>query len=227
MHVRAKVASAAIAAVAIGGTAALSVPSASAHRKGQIEHVLLISVDGMHQSDLDWYIANHPGLGARRARLRWRRVHQQPHVGPVGLRSGRHRADDRRRPARDRRLLRRRVQPRRGRGGRACTPGQPATGGDVIYDSPDDTLNAVPDLLNNGSGNTFPSFDEGGSIYPDGVDKNPGVIMNLTAHPQSGLNPGSFPVDPNDLSADHAVGLPEGQHDLPGDPQRRPAHGLV
>ena len=24
-------------------------------------HVLLISVDGMHQSDLDWYIANHPG----------------------------------------------------------------------------------------------------------------------------------------------------------------------
>ena len=24
------------------------------------EHVLLISVDGMHQSDLDWYIANHP-----------------------------------------------------------------------------------------------------------------------------------------------------------------------
>jgi hypothetical protein len=26
----------------------------------QIKHVLLISVDGMHQSDLNWYIANHP-----------------------------------------------------------------------------------------------------------------------------------------------------------------------
>src|SRR5579872_3484835 len=26
----------------------------------QIQHVLLISVDGMHQSDLDWYAANHP-----------------------------------------------------------------------------------------------------------------------------------------------------------------------
>jgi hypothetical protein len=24
-------------------------------------HVLLISVDGMHQSDLDWYVAQHPG----------------------------------------------------------------------------------------------------------------------------------------------------------------------
>ena len=72
----------------------------------------------------------------------------------------------------------------------------PAPGGNVIYDSPDDTLNAVPDLLNHGSGNTFPSFDEGGSIYPNGVDRNPGAILNLTPHPQSGLNPGTYPVDP-------------------------------
>src|SRR6202021_2485275 len=80
--------------------------------------------------------------------------------------------------------------------GAACTPGQPATGGDVIYDSPDDNLNAVPDLLNNGSGNTFPSFDEGGSIYPSGVDTDPAKIMNLSDHPQSGLNPATYPVDP-------------------------------
>src|SRR5215475_4140721 len=31
--------------------------SASPHTS---KHVLLISVDGMHQSDLDWYVANHP-----------------------------------------------------------------------------------------------------------------------------------------------------------------------
>ena len=111
--------------------------------------------------------------------------------------------------------------------GAACTPGQPATGGDVIYDSPDDTLNAVPDLLNNGSGNTFPSFDEGGSIYPNGVDTNPGAIMNLSRASAVGPEPGELPGRPEDLSADHAVGLPEGQHDLPGDPQRRPAHSLV
>src|ERR1019366_6722210 len=30
------------------------------HHRHAIKHVLLISVDGMHQSDLDWYIANHP-----------------------------------------------------------------------------------------------------------------------------------------------------------------------
>src|SRR5579875_2834715 len=64
----------------------------------------------------------------------------------------------------------------------------PVPGGDVIYDSPDDKLPAVPDLLNNGCRNTFPSFDEG-SIYPGGVDKNPALIMNLSPHPQSGLKP--------------------------------------
>ena len=66
----------------------------------------------------------------------------------------------------------------------------------MIYDSPDDLLNAVPDLLNNGSGNTFPSFDEGGSIYPGGIDKDPALIMNLSPAPQSGLNPATYPVDP-------------------------------
>lgn len=60
MRVRAKIAAAAITAAAIGGSVAMSVPSASADHKGHIDHVLLISVDGMHQSDRDWYIANHP-----------------------------------------------------------------------------------------------------------------------------------------------------------------------
>jgi len=70
------------------------------------------------------------------------------------------------------------------------------SGGDVIYDSPDDKLPAVADLLHNKSGNTSPSFDEGGSIYPGGVDTNPAKIMNLSPHPQSGLNPATYPVDP-------------------------------
>jgi hypothetical protein len=196
MHVRAKVVSAAIAAVAIGGSVATSVPSASADRKGQIEHVLLISVDGMHQSDLDWYVANHPNselakLVSGGAEFTNNHAADPSDSDPGGtaLMTGgdpratgvyydveySHAVDE---------------------AGAACKPEQPATGGDVIYDSPDDTLNAVPDLLNNGSGNTFPSFDEGGSIYPSGVDTNPGAIMNLTAHPQSGLNPGSYPVDP-------------------------------
>jgi hypothetical protein len=27
---------------------------------GQVSHVLLISVDGLHQQDLDWYVRTHP-----------------------------------------------------------------------------------------------------------------------------------------------------------------------
>src|SRR5579871_6072453 len=196
MHVRAKVATAAMTAVAIGGTAAMAVPSASADRKGQIKHVLLISVDGMHQSDLNWYIANHPDselarLASGGAEFTNNHTSDPSDSDPGGtaLMTGgdprttgvfydveySHAVDE---------------------AGATCTPGHPATGGDVIYDSPDDTLNAVPDLLNNGSGNTFPSFDEGGSIYPGGVDTNPAAIMNLTPHPQSGLNTASFPVVP-------------------------------
>ena len=166
------------------------------HPRQRTEHVLLISVDGMHQSDLDWYIVNHPDsalakLASGGAEFTNNHTSDPSDSDPGGtaLMTGgdpratgvyydveySHAVDE---------------------AGAACTPGQPATGGDVIYDSPDDTLNAVPDLLNNASGNTFPSFDEGGSIYPNGVDSNPGAIMSLTAHPQSGLNPGSFPVDP-------------------------------
>jgi hypothetical protein len=84
----------------------------------------------------------------------------------------------------------------------------PVPGGDVIYDSPDDKLPAVPDLLHNGSGNAFPSFDESGSIYPNGVDKSPGLIMKLSPHPQSGLNPAIVPGRPEDLQADPAVDPP-------------------
>ena len=55
---------------AVAGVAVLPAAS-SAHRQGHehggrdrhgaIRHVLLISVDGLHQSDLEWYVANHPG----------------------------------------------------------------------------------------------------------------------------------------------------------------------
>jgi hypothetical protein len=197
MHVRAKVASAAIAAVAIGGSVAMSVPAASADHEGPIRHVLLISVDGMHQSDLDWYIANHPRselakLASGGAEFTNNHTSDPSDSDPGGtaiMTGGDPRAtgvyyDVEYSHAVD-------------EAGATCTPGQPATGGDVVYDSPDDFLNAVPDLLNNGTGNTFPSFDEGGSIYgPNGDDTNPSLIMGLTPHPQSGLNPGSYPVDP-------------------------------
>ena len=63
---------------------------------GDIKHVLLISVDGMHQSDLHWYVANHPKLDVCQVDSLRQRVHQCGDLQPVGLRPGWHRADDRR-----------------------------------------------------------------------------------------------------------------------------------
>jgi hypothetical protein len=199
MHLRAKVASAAVAIAACGTSIAMSLPSASARPEVQsspIKHVLLISIDGMHQSDLALYVRHHPTselaqLAAGGAEFSNNHAADPSDSDPGGtaIMTGgdprstgvyydveySHAVDE---------------------AGAACTPGQPATGGDVIYDSPDDKLNAVPDLLNNGSGNTFPSFDEGGSLFANGVDTNPGLIMRLTPHPQVGLNPASYPVNP-------------------------------
>jgi hypothetical protein len=200
-------------ASAVAGTAiaALAIASiANAHNRvpvthrgfgnhehhASVKHVVLISVDGMHQSDLNWYIATHPTSELARiasggAEFTNNHTSDPSDSDPGGtaIMTGgdpgttgvyydveySHAVDE---------------------AGAPCTPGQAATGGDVIFDSPDDTLNSVPDLLNNGSGQTFPSFDEGGSLYPNGDDTDPGKIMTLSPHPQSGLNPDSYPVNP-------------------------------
>ena len=67
------------AAVAVAATAG----GASAHqRKPTAKHVLLISVDGLHQSDLAWYV-RAPALGARQARAQGHRVHAGQDAVPV------------------------------------------------------------------------------------------------------------------------------------------------
>jgi Type I phosphodiesterase / nucleotide pyrophosphatase len=198
-----------IAAGAIGGSAAAGSAHSDhrdhGHRGSQIHHVLLISVDGMHQSDLDWYIANHPDSelahlvqGGAEYTNAHTSVPSDSDPGGTALMTGgnprstgvyydveySHATDE---PSEIG------GQPT----GATCTPGQAATGGDVIYDSPDDTLPAVPDFLGT-AGSTFPAFDENGSIFPGGVDKNPGAIMNLQFSPggtNPSLNAANFPVD--------------------------------
>ena len=159
------------------------------------KHVLLISVDGMHQSDLDWYIASHPSStlarlthgGAEYTSAETSNPSDSDPGGTALMTGGNpkstgvyydveysHKVDE---------------------PGAACTPGQPATGGDVVYDSPDDALANVNDFINPASG-TFPSFDENGSVFPKGVDTNPAAIMNLKFNPSTAFNPATFPVDP-------------------------------
>jgi len=193
------VACVAVLGILAAGPASAGVGPPSAQQAGRSEHtvthVLLISVDGMHQSDLAWFEANHPNSELARL-VRGGREFSNAHTsdpsdsdpGGTALVTG---GDPRATGVYYDVEYSHDVFPP---GTTHCSG--PVPGGNVIYDSPDDTLNAVPDLLNNGSGNTFPSFDEGGSIYPNGVDTNPGAIMNLTPHPQSGLNPATYPVRP-------------------------------
>ena len=192
-------------ATALAGTvlAGTAVSSAATVQPGQpgwdhthgIRHVLLISVDGMHQSDLDWYAAQHPHSELARLATGGAEYNHAQTPDPsdsdpagTGLMTG---GDPKVTGIYYDVEYSHGVFPA---GTTNCSG--PVPGGNVIYDSPDDKLAAVPDLLNNGSGNTFPSFDEGGSIYPGGVDKHPALIMNLTPHPQSGLNPATYPVNP-------------------------------
>ena len=206
-----------MASAVFAGAIALSAAAVSAHsdhhgrdgfghdgRFTAIRHVLLISVDGMHQSDLDWYVQNHPDselakLAAGGAEFTNNHTSDPSDSDPGGtaLMTG---ADPRATGIYYDDEYSHGVFPP---GTTNCSG--PVPGGDVIYDSPDDNLASVPDLLNNGSGNTFPSFDEGGSIYSGsggasgafpGDDTNPALIMNLSDHPQSGLNPATYPVDP-------------------------------
>jgi hypothetical protein len=148
----------------------------------------------MHQSDLDWYIANHPS--STLAKLTHTGVEytnaaasnpSDSDPGGTALMTGgnptstglyydvaySHKVDE---------------------AGASCTPGQPATGGDAVYDSPDDALPSVKDFIDPANG-TFPSFDENGSIFTNGVDTNPTAILKLENNASS-FNSATFPVDP-------------------------------
>jgi arylsulfatase A-like enzyme len=202
MRTRIKVASAALASLAIGVPMALSTSSASAAHHDQIKHVLLISVDGMHQSDLEWYVANHPNSELARLATggaQYTDAHtadpSDSDPGGTALMTG---ADPRATGIYYDDEYSHGVFPP---GTTNCSG--PVPGGNVIYDSPDDTLANVPDLLTGSTSNTFPSFDENGSIFPNGqvnATNLPINIMNLQFSPSTSQNPSlnsaTFPVDP-------------------------------
>ena len=143
---------------------------------GAIKHVLLISVDGLHQSDLDWYVANHPGSelaklaggGAEYANAHTSDPSDSDPGGTALMTGGDPRATG----------VYYDVEYNHStyEAGTTSCHGQP-TGGDVIYDSPDDLDSTKLD-----AGQGLPGL--------------PGSILKMTGHPQTLLNPATFPVDP-------------------------------
>jgi hypothetical protein len=174
-----------LAALALGAVAA-GVPVAAAlansgqdHGQGggsQIAHVMLISVDGLHQSDVEWYVAHHPGSelaklsggGAEYSGANTP-IPSDSFPGMVAQVTGANPRtagvyyDDEYSHA---------VLP----AGTTSCHGQP-TGGEVIYDSPDDRN---PEALDAG---------QGLSGLPDG-------ILQMTGTPQTLLEPSQLPVNP-------------------------------
>jgi Type I phosphodiesterase / nucleotide pyrophosphatase len=152
---------------------AASRPNAQAQT---IKHVLLLSIDGLHQSDLSWYVAHHPGSelakltagGVEFANARTP-IPSDSDPGMTAQMTGGN-------PKTtgvfydveyDHALLE--------AGTKSCH-GQ-ATGADVIYDSPDDK--------------NVNRLDAG-----QGLKGLPGSILKMTSTPQDLLNPATFPVNP-------------------------------
>ncbi len=167
-----------VAALAVGVPAALSTSAAVANRHDPIQHVLLISVDGMHQSDLSWYAARHPHStlaelvqGGAEFTDAQTTDPSDSDPGGTGLMTG---ADPRVTGIYYDDEYSHGVYPP---GTTNCTG---PTGGDVIYDSPDDKDDT--------------RLDAGQGI--PGLLKDPAKIMEMTGSPQTLLNPQTFPVDP-------------------------------
>ncbi len=176
MQARTKVAGAVLATLAVGTPAALSTSSAAVARPGRIQHVLLLSVDGLHQSDLAWYVARHPyselaklaGRGAQYSRARTAVPSDSDPGGTALMTGGDPRATG----------VYYDVEYNHGlyAAGTTSCHGQ-STGADVVYDSPDDR--------------DVTKLDAG-----QGLAGLPGSILHMTGQPQTLLNPATFPVDP-------------------------------
>jgi hypothetical protein len=150
--------------------------AAGPQKRSAVKHVLLLSVDGLHQSDLDWYVARHPGSAL--ARL---------------VNGGVHYTDART------------TIPSDSFPGMTAqvTGGGPGTTGvyyDDVYDhsllpagtthckvgKPGAEVDLTEDLDKNKA-----SLDAG-----QGLQNLPGGILQMTGRPQSLLDPGKLPVDP-------------------------------
>jgi Type I phosphodiesterase / nucleotide pyrophosphatase len=173
----------ALAALAIGAVAtwilvtAVSARALRAHRSSEgISHVLLISVDGLHQSDLQWYVTNHPK--SELAKLATGGAQYTNARTPVPSDSD---------PGMTAQMT----------GGNPRSTGVfydveynhalfpagttschgPAPGANVIYDSPDDI--------------DVTKLDAG-----QGLSGLPGSILQMTGNPASLLRQSTFPVNP-------------------------------
>ena len=144
------------------------------HRHQEVKHVLLISVDGLHQSDLDWFIANHPrselaklaGGGAQ-----YTSAHTPiPSDSDPGMTA-------------------------------QMTGGNPRTTGVYYDDEYNHALLPAGTTSCHGQATGAAVIMTRPTIWTDSPRRRPGLstagsILNMTSTPQDLLVPSTFPVDP-------------------------------
>jgi hypothetical protein len=160
------------------GQSSAHAPSTPGAPTSTIQHVLLISVDGLHQSDLNWWVANHPGTALANLALggaQYTSAHTPvPSDSDPGMTAQMTGGNPKSTGVYYDVSYSHNVYEA---GTTSCTG---PTGGDVVFDSPDD--NDVTRL-------------DAGQIPP--LAGLPGSILNMTSTPQDVLRPSTFPVDPN------------------------------
>ncbi len=183
---RGRIRPALLAASAIG-VAAIGIPVASVAAKSEghkvpktgnsISHVILISVDGLHQSDLRWYVQSHPSSTLAYLTNRGHEysdaktpIPSDSFPGMVGQ----------------------------------VTGGNPKTTG-VYYDAEYSHALLPPGTTTCPAGATTGApvvFDESIDADPIALDAGqglsglPGSILSMTGSPQTLINPAALPVDP-------------------------------
>jgi len=170
----------AIGVIAIGAPAAVVFADPPGghgrHHESAIAHVLLVSVDGLHQSDVEWYVSNHPG--SELAKLAGGGAEYTSAHTPIpsdsfpGMTAQITGANPRTAGIYYDDEYSHAVLP----AGTTSCHGQP-TGGEVIYDSPDDKNETA--------------LDAG-----QGLSGLPGSILEMTGQPRSLIEPSTLPVDP-------------------------------
>jgi hypothetical protein len=167
----------AVASLALPGLATAGA-GGDHHRRPTINHVLLISVDGLHQTDLDWYVEQHPtsalaqlaerGIEYTRARTP---IPSDSFPGMVGQATG----------------------------------GDPRVTG-VYYDDEYNHDLLPPGTATCPSGaptGTPVNYDESNDHDPSSIDAGQGLsglpttILQMTGSPQTLINPATLPVDPS------------------------------
>ena len=171
------VGAATLAAGALAGPALAGSGTASKPTKSVSQHVLLISVDGMHQSDLAWYVRTHPksvlaGLVATGTSFSSAMTPfpSDSFPGMVGQ----------------------------------VTGGNPKTTG-IYYDVSYNHALLPPGTTSckGATPGTVVAYDESIDKNQDSIDAGqglsglPGSILQMTAHPETLINQAALPVDPS------------------------------